>query len=147
MEGSVHYAGYEGVAGRTRPCLRARGRRDRCAARTGPADSSPRTTRSSARCVPGTPGRAHCSTAWSRTGESLPPVPLAYGIGLGVEPPIVDDRAVHLDAPLTAGMVLVVQGYVGEPGVGGYFGADTVHVTDDGPERLTKLSHAPFDAP
>jgi Xaa-Pro aminopeptidase len=42
-------------------------------------------------------------------------------------------------------MVLVVQGYVWEPGVGGYFGADTVHVTDDGPERLTKLSHAPFD--
>jgi Xaa-Pro aminopeptidase len=51
---------------------------------------------------------------------------------------------VHADAPLRAGMVLVVQGYVREPGVGGYFGADTVVVTDNPPERLTKLSHAPF---
>jgi Xaa-Pro aminopeptidase len=69
---------------------------------------------------------------------------LAYGIGLGVEAPIVDDRPVHLDEPLAAGMVLVVQGYVWEPGVGGIFAADTVHVTDDGPERLTRLSHEPF---
>ncbi len=63
-----------------------------------------------------------------------------------METPIVDDRPVHDDLPLLSGMVLVVQGYVWEPGVGGYFGADTVHVTETGPERLTKLSHAPFDA-
>ena len=77
----------------------------------------------------------------------MPPVPVAYGIGLGVEAPIVDDRAVHLGSALRAGMVLVVQGYVWEPGVGGYFGADTLHLTETGPERLTKLSHAPFDVP
>jgi len=56
---------------------------------------------------------------------------LAYGIGLGVEAPIVDDRPFHLDEPLVAGMVLVVQGYVWEPGVGGIFAADTVHLTDN----------------
>jgi hypothetical protein len=38
-----------------------------------------------------------------------------------------------------------VQGYVSEPGVGGYFGADTVLVADGAPERLTNLSHAPFE--
>jgi Xaa-Pro aminopeptidase len=98
-----------------------------------------------AACVPGTLPSA-LLTAWAKSGEPLPPVPVAYGVGLGVEAPIVDDRALHLDAPLLAGTVLVVQGYVWERGVGGYFAADTVLVTDDGPEPLTKLSHAPFDA-
>ncbi len=74
------------------------------------------------------PGRVRpiSLAAWKASGEPLPPVPIAYGIGLGVETPIVDDRAVHPDDPLRAGMVLVVQGYVWEAGVGGYFGADTV---------------------
>ncbi len=143
MHGSVHYAGYEGVAGRTRPCF-------------GPAGSPSVAQRALAErfigaqgavvaaCIPGArPG--DLLAAWARSGEPLPPIPVAYGIGLGVEAPIVDDRPVHLDLPLAAGMVLVVQGYVWEPGVGGYFGADTVHVTTDGPQRLTKLSHAPLD--
>jgi Xaa-Pro dipeptidase len=143
LHGSIHYAGYEGVAGRTRPCF-------------GPAGVVSGAQRALARrfataraavvaaCVPGARPSALLA-AWSATGEVVPPIPVAYGIGLGVEAPIVDARAVHLDAPLRAGMVLVVQGYVWEPGVGGYFGADTVLVTDAGAESLTKLSLAPFD--
>ena len=38
-------------------------------------------------------------------------------------------------------MVLGVQGYVWEPGVGGYLGSETVHVTADGPVVLTRLGH------
>jgi Xaa-Pro aminopeptidase len=142
MLGSVHYAGYEGVAGRTRPCF-------------GPAGGVSNAQRALARrfvaahdavvdsCVAG----AHPSAlldAWNQRGE-VAVVPIAYGIGLGVEAPVVDERSVHLDRPLAAGMVLVVQGYVSEPGVGGYFGADTVLVTDGAPEKLTNLSHAPFE--
>jgi Xaa-Pro dipeptidase len=145
MHGSVHYAGYEGVAGRTYACV-------------GPAGSiSPAQEALAQRCIGAQanvigaciPG-ATASTlvaAWERSGEQLPSVPVAYGIGLGVETPIVDVRSLHPELELRSGMVLVVQGYVWEEGVGGYFGADTVHVTDSGPERLTKLSHAPFDAP
>ena len=144
MLGSVHYAGYEGVAGRTRACF-------------GPAGSVTDAQRALAArfiaahdpvvdaCRPGA-RPSDLIAAWSQSGEPLPPVELAYGIGLGVETPIVDDRPVHDDLPLRAGMVLVVQGYVWEPDVGGYFGADTVHVNESGAERLTKLSHAPFDA-
>jgi Xaa-Pro dipeptidase len=143
MMGSVHYAGYEGVAGRTRPCF-------------GPAGGVSGAQRALARrfitahdaaiaaCVPGARPSAVLD-AWTASGEIAPPVPVAYGIGLGVEPPVVDERPVHADRPLAAGMVLVVQGYVREPGTGGYFGADTILVTDGAPERLTNLSHAPFE--
>jgi hypothetical protein len=33
---------------------------------------------------------------------------------------------------------------VWEPGVGGYLGTETVLITDDGPQRLTNLSHRPL---
>lgn len=143
MHGSVHYAGYEGVAGRTRAAYGSAG---------GVTDAQRALARRFraahdavvAACVPGA-RPSDLLAAWRASGEPLPPVPIAYGIGLGVEMPIVDDRPVHSDGPLRAGMVLVVQGYVWEAGVGGYFGADTVLLTDVGPERLTKLSHAPFD--
>ena len=45
------------------------------------------------------------------------------------------------DEQLCAGMVLAVQGYVWEPGVGGSFVGETVHVTDAGPVVLTRLGH------
>ena len=49
-----------------------------------------------------------------------------HGVGVGVE---------TLDGPLQVGMVLGVH-----LAVDGYVGADTVLVTDDGPERLTRLT-------
>jgi hypothetical protein len=45
------------------------------------------------------------------------------------------------DEQLVDGMVLGVQGYVWEPGVGGSLAGETVHVTDDGPVVLTRLRH------
>ena len=80
--------------------------------------------------------------AWVATGEPLPPVLLAHGVGLGVEPPIVGGAlgpAVTDDSPLHAGTVLVLQGYVWERGVGGYLGSETVHVTADGPAILSRI--------
>ena len=88
-----------------------------------------------AECRPGA-APARLRDAWIATGEPLPPVLLAHGVGIGVEPPLVGGSLGPEpvdDAPLHAGMVLVVQGYVWEPGVGGYLGSTTVHVTADGP--------------
>ncbi len=59
-----------------------------------------------------------------RPGEQ--PTGDVHGVGVGVE---------TLDGPLQAGMVLGVH-----LTVDGYVGADTVLVTDDGPERLTRLT-------
>ena len=68
------------------------------------------------------------------------------GVGLGVEQPVVgtDDGLAPPDDRLVAGMVLGVQGYVWQDGIGGYLGGETVHVTDAGPVRLTRLSHDPL---
>ncbi len=137
--GGVLYAGYEGAASRTWRCGGAAGAphtvlalRDRWRTAVDAMVEA---------CRPGTaPERLR--DAWVATGEPLPPVLLAHGVGLGVEPPIVggslgptaDDEPV-----LHAGMVLVLQGYVWEPGVGGYLGSETVHVTADGAVTLSRI--------
>jgi Xaa-Pro aminopeptidase len=78
--------------------------------------------------------------AWDRSGEPRPPVPLAVGVGLGVEPPVVGGLVAGDDPGelLSAGMVLCIQGYVFEPGVGGYLASETVHIGEDGTEVLTR---------
>jgi Xaa-Pro aminopeptidase len=138
--GGVLYGGYEGAATRTWQCGGANGvsraalaLRDRWRAAVDAM---------AAVCRPGTPAR-QLRDAWIATGEPLPPVLLAHGVGLGVEPPVVGgalgpDGAD--DTPLHAGMVLVLQGYVSEPGVGGYLGSETVHVTPDGAVTLSRLA-------
>ena len=150
LHGAVHYAGYEGIAGRTRPCV-------------GPTGTTHRNQRALAQrfltaqraaidvCVPGASGGA-VAAAWSRAGGPSTDEPLVYGIGLGVEWPLIggipDDATDAGDeVRLQAGMTLVVQGTVHEPGVGSYFAADIILVSDDGPVRLSRSSHAPFDAP
>jgi Xaa-Pro dipeptidase len=145
LDAGVLYAGYEGGVGRTVPCPSASGR-------PSPAQHrlADRFTRAyallEAACVPGAEAR-DLRAAWERSGEPLPPLPLAHGVGLAVEQPVVGgaggpDQGV--DQPLQAGMVLALGGYVWEPGVGGYLGRETVVVTDDGPERLTRLTHRPL---
>ena len=138
--GAVLYAGYEGAATRTWPCAGA----------PSTGSSAHRSLYSRWRdavdamigaCRPGA-APAQIREAWIATGEPLPPVLLAHGVGIGVEPPLVGGSLGpdHTDAePLHAGMVLVVQGYVWEPGVGGYLGSETVHVTADGPVRLSRI--------
>jgi hypothetical protein len=56
------------------------------------------------------------------------PVLDVHGVGVGIEA-LVDDQ------PLQPGMVLGLH-----LTVDGYVGADTVLVTEDGPERLSRLS-------
>src|SRR5205085_11686986 len=101
-----------------------------------------------AACRPGA-SLADLRRAWLDSGEPLPAVPLANGVGIGVEHPVVGgaDAPEPHDEPLRAGMVLAVQGYVWQEGVGGYLGAETVLVDDDGPRVLTRLSHAPLGEP
>ncbi len=89
-------------------------------------------------CRPG----AHAGdllAAYEAVGEPLPQMPVAHGLGLGFDPPVVS----HL-LPATAererldpGMVLAVTGYVWQEGVGAVFRRDAIHITDDGPQVLT----------
>ena len=66
-------------------------------------------------------------------------MPVAHGLGLGFDPPVVtpQPRATAAEEVLEPGMVLAVTGYVWQEGVGAVFGRQAVLVTADGPEVLT----------
>ncbi|MEV0674233.1 M24 family metallopeptidase [Mycobacterium sp. NPDC050441] len=83
--------------------------------------------------------------AYEQAGEPVPAMPVAHGLGLGFDPPVVSPslRATAEADLLEEGMVLAVTGYVWEPGVGAVFTRDAVLVGADGPEVLT---HAPSDS-
>jgi Xaa-Pro aminopeptidase len=141
----VLHAGYEGVATRSFPCLGPAGAASpaqrRLRARWRAAQDAV-----VARCRPGA-APTELRKAWLETGEPLPPVLLVHGVGLGVEPPIVagaPDPEPQDDEALRPGMVLAVQGYVWERGVGGYLGAETLLVTEGEPSRLSRVADAPL---
>lgn len=77
--------------------------------------------------------------AYDDAGEALPPIPVAHGLGLGFDPPVIspDLPRTVADERLDPGMVLAVSAYVWEPGVGAVFHRDAVLIGDDGPEVLT----------
>ena len=89
-------------------------------------------------CQPGAPA-IDLLTAYQAAGEELPPMPIARGLGLGFDPPVVSQHlpATAAEERLEAGMVLAVTGYVWESGVGAVFGREAVLITPDGPEILT----------
>ena len=94
-------------------------------------------------CQPGAPG-TDLLAAYHAAGEQLPPMPIARGLGLGFDPPVVSQ---HLPATaagerLEAGMVLAVTGYVWQQGVGAVFGREAVLITADGPQLLTSSPSA-----
>ena len=91
-------------------------------------------------CHPGAIG-ADLSRAWQQTGEPLPPVVLAHGLGLGAEPPVIG-LGRGLSARLEEGSVLCLQSWVSAEGTGGCLERATVHIAADGPELLTR--RAPF---
>jgi Xaa-Pro aminopeptidase len=66
-------------------------------------------------------------------------MPVAHGLGLGFDPPVVtpDLRITAAEEILEPGMVLSVTGYVWQEGVGAVFGREAVLVTADGPDVLT----------
>ncbi|MGO9158087.1 M24 family metallopeptidase [Mycobacterium sp.] len=91
-----------------------------------------------AACRPGA-GAGELIAAYQAAGEPAPPMPVARGLGMGFDPPVVSK---HLPATaaherLEPGMVLAVTGYVWEQGVGAVFGREAVLITEDGPEVLT----------
>ena len=80
--------------------------------------------------------------AYEQAGEPLPAMPVAHGLGLGFDPPVVSPtlRATAEADILEEGMVLAVTGYVWEQGVGAVFTRDAVVVGADGPEVLTQAA-------
>lgn len=90
-----------------------------------------------AACRPGATA-ADLFAAYRAAGEPLPPMPVAHGLGLGFDlpvmspalPPAAKDR-------LEPGMILALTSYVWQPGVGAVLGRDTIHVTPDGADVLT----------
>ncbi len=91
-----------------------------------------------AACQPGRPA-LELLAAYGVANEPLPPMPVAHGLGLGFDPPVVTPqlRATAAAEMLEPGMVLAVTGYVWQEGVGAVFGREAVLVTGDGPEVLT----------
>lgn len=87
-------------------------------------------------CRPGVPA-SDLLAAYA--DEPLPPMPVAHGLGLGFDPPVVTPALKETAAQeiLEPGMVLAVTGYVWQEGVGAVFTREVVHVTDAGPEVLT----------
>ena len=77
--------------------------------------------------------------AYRQAGEPLPAMPVAHGLGLGFDPPVVSPalRATAEAEILEEGMVLAVTAYVWEQGVGAVFTRDAVLITADGSEILS----------
>lgn len=94
-------------------------------------------------CRPGKPTSALLD-AYQQAGEPLPAMPVAHGLGLGFDPPVVSPnlRATAEADVLDEGMVLALTGYVWEHGVGAVFTRDAVVIRADGPEVLTQTPSA-----
>jgi len=94
-------------------------------------------------CQPGAPA-IDLLAAYQAAGEELPPMPVARGLGLGFDTPVVSQHlpATAAEEHLEAGMVLAVTGYVWQSGVGAVFGREAVLITPDGPEILTSSPFA-----
>jgi Xaa-Pro aminopeptidase len=143
LSGGVLWSGYEGSVGRTW----------RCGALGAPSASQralyrrwhDATNRVLDACRPGATG-ADLRAAYTASGEPVAVVPIASSIGLGSEGPIAGSalgEAFDATQRVESNMVLTVQAYVADEH-GGYYGLETVLVTDDGVEVLTTLSHGPL---
>ena len=93
-----------------------------------------------AACRPGAPTSALLD-AYEQAGEQLPAMPIAHGLGLGFDPPVVTPalRATAATEVLEEGMVLAVTAYVWERGVGAVLTRDAVSITADGAEILSTV--------
>jgi Xaa-Pro dipeptidase len=89
-------------------------------------------------CRPGT-ATSGLLDAYTQAGEALPAMPVAHGLGLGFDPPVVSPalRATADAERLEEGMVVAVTAYVWEQGVGAVFTRDAVLITADGAEVLS----------
>ncbi|WP_445166201.1 M24 family metallopeptidase [Mycolicibacterium sp. Dal123E01] len=89
-------------------------------------------------CRPGVAASALLD-AYAHAGEQLPVSPVAHGLGLGFDPPVVSRqlRATADAELLEAGMVLAVTAHVWQESVGSVITRDAVLITADGCEVLT----------
>ena len=145
LSSGVLYAGYEGSIGRTWPCM-GTGSEIKSAQRALFQRWQRLWESLRTQLRPGNNG-ATMRKAYEDSGEPLPPFPIANGIGMGWEPPIIGTALgaeVDSRAMLEPGMVLAVQAYVWERGIGGYLGKETVAITTDGCEIITRLGHGPL---
>jgi Xaa-Pro dipeptidase len=99
-----------------------------------------------AACRPGSPA-SELLAVYEAVDEPLPAMPVAHGLGLGFDPPVVTPqlRSTAAEEILEPGMVLAVTGYVWQEGVGAVFGREAVLITSYGTDVLTSSpswSHA-----
>jgi Xaa-Pro aminopeptidase len=95
-----------------------------------------------AACRPG----AFCSdllSAYQASGEALPPFPIATGLGLGFDLPVVtrDLPGTAAKERLDPGMVLAIAAYVVDSGTSAVFCKEAVLITKGGAEVLTSSPH------
>lgn len=126
------YAGYEAGLARTRVAGES--------ASAGSADLAARCAAGMdallAACRAGNTG-ADLYRAWEDAGNRESPLPLAHGLGLGAEPPVIGVGR-GSDTALDEGMVLSVQSWVAEEGVGGCLERATVVIQGGGASTLTR---------
>jgi len=94
--------------------------------------------RLAAACRPGVP-TSDLLGAYEAAGEPLPPMPVAHGLGVGFDPPVVSPHLplTAAEDKLEAGMVLAVTAYVWEEGIGAVLRREAVLIGTGGPEVLT----------
>lgn len=88
-------------------------------------------------CRPGLP-LSDLLEAYADAGEAAPPVPVARGLGLGFDEPVVshDLPGTAAGEILEVGMVLALTAFVWQEGVGAVYGMEPVVITEDGLEML-----------
>lgn len=96
-------------------------------------------------CRPGRP-LSGLLGAYDGAGVTLPPLPVARGLGLGFDLPLVTGAlpATAAEQCVEAGMVLALTAYVWTEGVGAVYGQEPILITEAGPEIL---STTPFRDP
>jgi Xaa-Pro aminopeptidase len=79
--------------------------------------------------------------AYDAAGVPAPPMPVARGLGLGFDLPLVTHAlpALAADQHVEAGMVLALTGYVWKEGVGALFGQEPILITPLGPKSLSTV--------
>jgi Xaa-Pro aminopeptidase len=79
--------------------------------------------------------------AYDTLGLPAPPMPVARGLGLGFDLPLVTHALPGLAAEqhVEAGMVFALTGYVWREGVGALFGQEPILITQSGPQPLSTV--------
>lgn len=139
LDGGVLFAGYEGSLARTWPCPGASPTKAEAHRRLHDRAQQVQNALVAA-CRPGATG-GDVLDAYRASGEAVPSLPVLSGLGLGMEHPLVGPGFAPdagASSVLEPGMVLALQVYVDEEGVGGYVQREVVLVAESGAVVLTR---------